>query len=143
PRTLGKQVLLISAVGCVLVAGVSGVVALLASVVCFFWLLAPVIGRGAMLGLFLGTPYVRAGGLGQALADHLPRTLGKQVLLISAVGCVLVAGVSGVVALLASVVCFFWLRQLMIRRLGGSTGDTAGAMVELLEMAVLVVLVLV
>jgi adenosylcobinamide-GDP ribazoletransferase len=106
-------------------------------------LLAPVIGRGAMLGLFLGTPYVRAGGLGQALADHLPRTLGMQVLLISAVGCVLVAGFSGVVALLASVVCFFWLRQLMIRRLGGSTGDTAGAMVELLEMAMLVVLALV
>src|ERR1700712_1541475 len=36
-------------------------------------LLAPVIGRTAMLGLFLNTPYVRAGGLGQALADHLPR----------------------------------------------------------------------
>jgi adenosylcobinamide-GDP ribazoletransferase len=106
-------------------------------------LLAPVIGRSAMLGLFLGTPYVRAGGLGQALADHLPRTLGKQVLLISAVGCVLVAGFSGVVALLTSAVCFFWLRHLMIRRLGGSTGDTAGALLELLEMAVLVVLALV
>ncbi len=34
-------------------------------------LLAPLIGRSAMLALFLGTPYVRAGGLGQALADHL------------------------------------------------------------------------
>ncbi|WPX66614.1 adenosylcobinamide-GDP ribazoletransferase [Pseudomonas sp. MH10] len=106
-------------------------------------LLAPVIGRSAMLGLFLGTPYVRAGGLGQALADHLPRTLGRQVLLITAVGCVLVAGMSGAIALLTAGVCFFWLRHLMLRRLGGSTGDTAGALLELLEMAVLVALALV
>jgi adenosylcobinamide-GDP ribazoletransferase len=35
--------------------------------------LAPVVGRAAMLGLFLTTPYVRAGGLGAALAEHLPR----------------------------------------------------------------------
>ncbi|MGV8917441.1 MAG: adenosylcobinamide-GDP ribazoletransferase [Pseudomonas sp.] len=105
-------------------------------------ILAPVIGRSALLGLFLCTPYVRAGGLGQALADHLPRTLGKQVLLASAVGCVLLAGVSGVIALVVVAVGFYGLRQLMMRRLGGTTGDTAGALLELLEMAVLVGLAL-
>ncbi|MDB6047299.1 MAG: cobS [Pseudomonas sp.] len=103
-------------------------------------LLAPVIGRSAMLGLFLSTPYVRAGGLGQALADHVPRTAGKQVLVVSAMGCLLVAGVGGLVVLVTAVVGFYGLRGLMIRRLGGSTGDTAGAMLELLEMGVLVVL---
>ncbi|OCR26333.1 cobalamin synthase [Pseudomonas syringae] len=101
-------------------------------------LLAPLIGRAAMLGLFLGTPYVRAGGLGQALADHLPRKAGQQVLLVSALVCVLIAGVSGVLVLLVAAVGFFWLRHLMLRRLGGTTGDTAGAMLELLEVAVLV-----
>jgi adenosylcobinamide-GDP ribazoletransferase len=106
-------------------------------------LLAPLIGRSAMLALFLDTPYVRAGGLGQALADHLPRTLGRQVLLSSAVGCVLLAGLSGLIALSVACVCFFWLRHLMLRRLGGTTGDTAGALLELLEVAVLVVLALV
>jgi adenosylcobinamide-GDP ribazoletransferase len=106
-------------------------------------LLAPVIGRAAMLGLFLNTPYVRAGGLGQALADHLPRRIGRRVLLVTVIGCVLVAGWSGVLALLIAVVGFFWLRQLMIRRLGGTTGDTAGALLELLEMAVMVGLALV
>jgi adenosylcobinamide-GDP ribazoletransferase len=105
-------------------------------------LLAPVIGRAAMLGLFLNTPYVRASGLGQALADHLPRTLGFQVLLATAVGCVLLTGWAGVVSLVVAVVGFFWLRQLMMRRLGGTTGDTAGATLELLEMAVLVALAL-
>ncbi|MET0847390.1 MAG: adenosylcobinamide-GDP ribazoletransferase [Pseudomonas sp.] len=101
-------------------------------------IIVPLIGRSAMLGLFLTTPYVRAGGLGQALADHLPRTAGKQVLAVSALACVLIAGVSGVWALLLAAVMFVWLRQVMLRRLGGTTGDTAGALLELLEMAVLV-----
>jgi adenosylcobinamide-GDP ribazoletransferase len=106
-------------------------------------LLAPVMGRAAMLGLFLNTPYVRAGGLGQALADHLPRTRGVQVLAITAGLCALVSGGAGVGALLVAVVGFFWLRRLMIQRLGGSTGDTAGAMLELLETLVLVTLALI
>ena len=106
-------------------------------------ILAPLIGRSALLGLFLSTPYVRPGGLGQALADHLPRVAGKQVLLLSALVCVLIAGFSGVFAVVLAVVGFFWLRQVMLRRLGGTTGDTAGALLELLEVAVLVGLALV
>ncbi|HEY0289018.1 MAG TPA: adenosylcobinamide-GDP ribazoletransferase [Pseudomonas sp.] len=105
-------------------------------------LLAPVIGRAAMLGLFLDTPYVRKGGLGQALADHLPKRLSQQVLWAVAIGCVVFASWSGIVALLAAAGGFFWLRHLMVRRLGGTTGDTAGAMLELLEMTVLVALAL-
>ncbi|MHC8393709.1 adenosylcobinamide-GDP ribazoletransferase [Pseudomonas sp. LB3P93] len=101
-------------------------------------IIVPLIGRGALLGLFLTTPYVRAGGLGQALADHLPRSAGKQVLAVSALVCVLIAGFSGVWALVLAGVMFVWLRQVMLRRLGGTTGDTAGAMLELMEMAVLV-----
>ncbi|MCK8668863.1 adenosylcobinamide-GDP ribazoletransferase [Pseudomonas azerbaijanoccidens] len=106
-------------------------------------IIVPLIGRSALLGLFLTTPYVRAGGLGQALADHLPRSAGKQVLAISAVVCVLIAGVGGGVALVVAVAGFVWLRQVMLRRLGGTTGDTAGALLELLEVAMLVGLALV
>ncbi|MCQ9471589.1 adenosylcobinamide-GDP ribazoletransferase [Pseudomonas alliivorans] len=105
-------------------------------------LLAPLIGRSAMLGLFLCTPYVRAGGLGQALADHLPRGAARQVLLASAAACMLIAGWSGLAAVVASIACFLWLRQVMIRRLGGTTGDTAGALLELLEVVVLLAMVL-
>lgn len=108
-----------------------------------FLIIVPLIGRSAMLGLFLTTPYVRAGGLGQALADHLPRWAGQQVLAVSALACVLIAGFSGVWALVLTAVVFAWLRQLMLRRLGGTTGDTAGALLELLEMAVLVGLALI
>ena len=105
-------------------------------------IVVPVLGRAALLGLFLTTPYVRAGGLGQALADHLPRRAGWQVLWVCALGALLVAGWAGVVALLAASAVFIGLRQMMLRRLGGCTGDTAGALLELLEMAMLVGVVL-
>ena len=101
-------------------------------------IIVPLLGRAALLGLFLTTPYVRAGGLGQALADHLPRRAGWWVLGASALACLLIAGVKAIVALVVAFVGFVWLRQVMMRRLGGTTGDTAGALLELLEVAVLV-----
>lgn len=106
-------------------------------------LIVPLIGRAALLGVFLTTRYVRAGGLGQALADHLPRTAGWWVLGLSAVACVVLAGVAGVWALGMAALGFVWLRRVMVRRLGGTTGDTAGALLELLEVLVLVGLALV
>ncbi|MNC56238.1 Cobalamin synthase [compost metagenome] len=101
-------------------------------------LLAPLIGRAAMLGLFLSTPYVRQGGLGQALAEHLPRHAAGWVLL----GCVLFCLVLGGWVVVLALAVFAWLRLLMCRRLGGTTGDTAGAMLELLELAVVLGLAL-
>ncbi|AEJ11907.1 MULTISPECIES: adenosylcobinamide-GDP ribazoletransferase [Pseudomonas] len=101
-------------------------------------LLAPLIGRAAMLGLFLSTPYVRQGGLGQALAEHLPRQAAGWVLL----GCVLFCLVLGGWIVVLALAVFAWLRHLMCRRLGGTTGDTAGAMLELLELAVVLGLAL-
>jgi adenosylcobinamide-GDP ribazoletransferase len=105
-------------------------------------LLAPVIARAAMLALFLNTPYVRPGGLGQALADHLPRRAGLRVLAAVVLFCVFMGGWAAAWVLLVCTGGFFWLRRLMVQRLGGSTGDTAGAMLELLETLVLVTLAL-
>lgn len=105
-------------------------------------IIVPLLGRSALLGLFLTTPYVRPGGLGQALADHLPRSAGKQVLVVSGLACVLIAGLSGVVAVVLAVLVFVWSRHVMMRRLGGTTGDTAGALLELLEMTLLLGLAL-
>lgn len=102
-------------------------------------ILAPVVGRGAMLALFLITPYVRPGGLGQALKDHLPRQAAFSVLALSTIGCLLLGGW---LVLAVVVLVFFSLRRSMMRRLGGTTGDTAGALLELLELAVLLTLAL-
>lgn len=104
-------------------------------------LLAPWLARALLPLLFMTTPYVRAGGLGQALAEHLPRrelpwVLGAHALL------GLVFGFVALVALVAALALFAWWRRGLLQRLGGTTGDTAGALVELAEVAVLVALAL-
>ncbi|AXM96045.1 adenosylcobinamide-GDP ribazoletransferase [Pseudomonas plecoglossicida] len=104
--------------------------------------LAPVVGRTAMLGLFLSTPYVRKNGLGQALAEHLPRRTAGWVLLASLLACLVVGGWGSVWPMLLALGVFCWLRRLMCQRLGGMTGDTAGALLELLELTVLLGLAL-
>ncbi|UCO96760.1 adenosylcobinamide-GDP ribazoletransferase [Metapseudomonas lalkuanensis] len=100
-------------------------------------LLAPWLARGMLPLLFLTTPYVRSGGLGQALAEYLPRRelplwLGGQAVVM------LVLGWGAWIALVAALVLFGWLRGRFMQRLGGTTGDTAGAMVEIVEVGVLV-----
>ena len=96
-------------------------------------LLVPLLARASLLGLFLGTPYVRAGGLGAAMAAHLPRTAGWRVLLLSGAACLL-AGWSGLLAVAAALGVHLLLRRQLLRRLGGTTGDTAGALLEVLEL---------
>ncbi|MDX1367536.1 adenosylcobinamide-GDP ribazoletransferase [Pseudomonas sp.] len=104
-------------------------------------LLAPWLARGLLPLLFLSTPYVRAGGLGQALAEHLPRRQLPWVLAAHGVA-ILLFGWAGLLALLVTGLMFVCLRWLMLQRLGGTTGDTAGALLELAESAVLVTLAL-
>lgn len=104
-------------------------------------LLAPWLARGLLPVLFMSTPYVRAGGLGQALADHLPREWLPWLLGVHALA-MLMFGWTALVMVVSGVLLFVWLRRRMLDRLGGTTGDTAGAMVELVECAVLVVVAL-
>lgn len=104
-------------------------------------LLAALLGRTSLLALFLFTPYVREGGLGAALAAHLPRAAAQKVLL-GVAGACLLFGWKGLLALLVAALVFWLLRRQLLRRLGGTTGDTAGALVELTECALLVALAL-
>jgi adenosylcobinamide-GDP ribazoletransferase len=104
-------------------------------------LLAPVLGRSALVVLLLTTPYVRAGGMGSAISAHLPRVAAVLALLLVAVGALL-AGQAGAQALVTALAAWSILRWMMKRRLGGMTGDTLGAAVELTEVAVLVALAL-
>jgi adenosylcobinamide-GDP ribazoletransferase len=104
--------------------------------------LAPVLGRTALPLLFLTTPYVRPGGLGTALARHLPRRAGALVVLATLAGVILAAGTRRSYLLLIAAGAFLLLRTMMVQRIGGTTGDTAGGLVELTETAVLVTLAL-
>lgn len=102
-------------------------------------LLAPWLGRALLPLLLLTTPYVRAGGLGAALAGHLPRERLPQLLALHGLA-MLLLGWSGLLALAAAALAFWLLRRACVARLGGTTGDTAGALVELGECAVLLAL---
>lgn len=99
---------------------------------------APVLGRTALLALFLTTPYVRPGGLGTDLAQHFPRRACILVTLVSLTAILLVTGAQGFWMTLAATGTMLLLRSMMIRRIGGMTGDTAGAVVTLTEIAALV-----
>ncbi|MNR06766.1 cobalamin synthase [compost metagenome] len=79
---------------------------------------------------------MRAGGLGQALAEHLPRREIPLWLAIQA-AVLMVFGWVAWLSLAIALMLFAWMRWRFVRRLGGTTGDTAGALVEVVEMVVL------
>jgi adenosylcobinamide-GDP ribazoletransferase len=99
--------------------------------------LAPLLGRTALPALFLTTPYVRPGGLGDVLARCLPRRAAIVVVLTVLLGLPAFLGWSALLPLAAAIAAFAGLRAMMLSRLGGTTGDTAGAMVEIVETVVL------
>ena len=106
-------------------------------------LLTPTIARAACTGMFLFLPYVRPGGLGAAAGEAPPHRTGRGVLLIGAVLCPLLAGFAGV-GMVASALLVFWLFARYLQRwLGGFTGDTAGALTEIIECTALLAAVLV
>lgn len=100
--------------------------------------LAPLLARTALPLLFLTTPYVRPGGLGASLAAQLPRRMSAGIVAVSYAAVPLAAGMNGWWAVTAAIATFVYLRAAMRRHIGGTTGDTAGALVELTEVAVLV-----
>jgi adenosylcobinamide-GDP ribazoletransferase len=103
-------------------------------------LLAPLLARGALVLLLLTTPYARSSGLGSALLDA-PRRACWCGLALSAVLAV-VCGGPGLRALVASLLVFVLWRRAGLRRIGGFTGDTAGALAELIELTVLLAVAL-
>jgi adenosylcobinamide-GDP ribazoletransferase len=86
------------------------------------------------------TPYVRSGGIGSGLVGE-SRGPCVVALVLSALGC-LFAGWHGARAVVVAALVIAWWRWVCLRRLGGMTGDTCGALTELTEMAVLIALAL-
>jgi adenosylcobinamide-GDP ribazoletransferase len=105
-------------------------------------LLAPFLGRVTIIALMLTTPYVRPHGIASELYNQIPRVALTGLLLASLLFVVLVAGWWGIVLLGASGLLFYLMRHLMLKRIGGTTGDTLGAAIEVMEGGVLLVLAL-
>ncbi|ANE54028.1 adenosylcobinamide-GDP ribazoletransferase [Methylomonas sp. DH-1] len=97
-------------------------------------LVAPVLGRAAILLLMCSTAYVNPHGLAAKLLEQFPADAARWPIAVSAV---LGWAVLGWSALLAAGLVLVWLRRSAIARLGGCTGDVYGAAVELVETAVI------
>lgn len=102
--------------------------------------LAPVVGRWGMAFVLVGFPYARPQGLGRAMKDHAgwgQVALATGVALATAL---LAGGWWGLIALAVGG-STAWLAARFVRsRLPGLTGDVYGAICELLETVVLLVL---
>ena len=98
-------------------------------------LIAPVLGRLAILALMLSTPNIRVQGLGEKLQQYLPKQAAMLILIAILAVCAWLISFSTM--LVVFIVCML-IRQLASSRLGGVTGDVYGAAVELVEVAVLV-----
>ncbi len=102
----------------------------------YMLLLAPWFARWSLPLALLSMPYVRPGGLGQVLAEHAPRQRLLIFLIVHTLA-MLFWGWAALLGLLLTLGVLLLVRRQLLRRLGGTTGDTAGAIVELTEAVVL------
>ena len=99
-------------------------------------MLFPLLGRLVPLFFFLSTDYVREKGLGSQLGQHLARPIAIALLLLTPLVALYWAWV-GVIALASFYLALWYLRCKFIQRIGGVTGDTIGASIEIIELATL------
>lgn len=96
-------------------------------------ILPPLLARAAIPLLFAQTPYVRAQGIAAQLAAHQSRSAGVFVTALTALCALAAWWPLGAIALGAAAVAYLLVRRALLRRLGGFTGDGAGALIEVME----------
>lgn len=129
----------VAAIVVVLLLKVAALDSLLAGASGIFWWLIPVLARTALPLAFVSLPYVREGGMGDGLARNASKPgLALAALLVLGTLALCLPLLLLCLWLAVALAVFALWRRAMIRRLGGFTGDGAGALVELLEVALLV-----
>ncbi len=100
-------------------------------------ILAPTLGRWAMALAIVLFPYARAQGLGRAMKDHArwPQALVATAIALAAA--LAVGGWTGAGAMLAAGIAFLLAAGFIRTRIPGLTGDSYGAINELVEAVVL------
>ncbi len=105
-------------------------------------LAVPMLARFTILPLFYFTPYVRDKGLG----SNLKQSISPIFLIVITAICMLLTVVfvqqKSIFILILATAILLWARNIMMQRIGGTTGDTAGAMIEVQEALLLCALVL-
>ncbi|WP_089605006.1 adenosylcobinamide-GDP ribazoletransferase [Acinetobacter piscicola] len=95
-------------------------------------ILFPIFGRLAPLFLFLTTAYVRENGLGSSIAQYISRVWALIIFATS----LLLSGYFvwvGLITTFIFILTLLYLRFKFIQRIGGITGDTIGASIEITE----------
>lgn len=107
----------------------------------WLWLwLVPLLSRLSLLWLFLSTPYVRPLGLGETLAQYFSKPLAWGVTGAIGFGLLLILpSLLWLLWLMVSLLVYAGVRMAAMKRLSGFTGDIAGAQIELVETAVLII----
>ena len=103
-------------------------------------LVAPCLGRWAIVLVTSQFPYARNEGMGQAFKQSLKWTHVVVAGAIAVEVAVLVLGVSGIAVWFLASTAALIVAHYVASRLGGLTGDTYGAICELVETGVLVAL---
>lgn len=101
---------------------------------------ACIAGRGCAVLLMFRHRYAREEGLGNVFIGKVTLRQTVVTLVLAAVLVATLAGAHGLRALLVAMVGVFILGQLLKRTLGGQTGDTLGAGIELGELIFLLAL---
>lgn len=102
-------------------------------------LLAPVLGRWVLSIAIFAYPYAREKGLGRDMKDNVR---WSQVIIATAIALLVAWLISGWAGLLAFAIAgvVLWLgASFILRRIPGLTGDSYGALCELVELTVLLV----
>ena len=97
-------------------------------------IIAPFIGRAMILLLMLISKNANPNSMANDVADNLQRN--HIVWLIGV--CFLIAAFFSLAGLIFALITFWLVRRLMHKRLGGYTGDTLGATVEITEVLYLI-----
>ena len=93
--------------------------------------------RSAVIVLYQTTPYAKSSGMGVVLSEYFPKQTSYWVLAVAACACLIVGGGVAIILLLTGLLTLWGLRRMMLSRIGGITGDTTGAVIELSEASML------
>lgn len=102
-----------------------------------------VLARTGILGLMCVTDYVRAEGSAPALSESVINACFAVILLVAALVFLLFPWWVALCLFLALMLLTIWWRQLWLTTLGGYTGDCLGALVEMSETLLLIMVLVI
>ncbi len=104
-------------------------------------LLAPVVARGLVVGAMAATPYARESGYGKALHASARGAAAVVAVGIALAGTGILLDAEGLLVAAWGVAVVAGLAAYARRQVGGLTGDIDGALIEVLEVATLLAIV--